>query len=95
MRGPHGAERGTGSTIQLAVSTKHPLLQTHTPSGTDSALNFLPVILAAGQRNSNFLTVKEPRTIIRCRDHVWIIMLHGTREMLCKSRGKGTARKCD
>lgn len=24
--------------------------KTHTPSGTDSALNFLPVILAAGQR---------------------------------------------
>lgn len=34
--------------------------KTHTPSGTDSALNFLPVILAAGQRKSNFLTVKEP-----------------------------------
>lgn len=26
--------------------------KTHTPSGTDSALNFLPVILAAGQRKA-------------------------------------------
>lgn len=49
---------GTESTIQLAVSTKHPFAtkhthtRAHTPSGTDSALNFLPVILAAGQRET-------------------------------------------
>lgn len=41
------------------IATKH--THTHTPSGTNSALNFLPVILADGQRKkSNFLTVKEP-----------------------------------
>lgn len=60
MRGPHGAEWG-GRNPQsnllspqntLLLQNTHTRIHTHTPSGTDSALNFLPVILAAGQRET-------------------------------------------
>lgn len=47
--------------------------KTHTPSGTDSALNFLPVILAAGQREKKkkqLLNSERGQIIIHCFDHV-------------------------
>lgn len=60
-----GAEWGKESTIQLAVSTKHPSLQnthTHTPSGNDPALNFLPGSQRGGEKRKkgNFWRWKAP-----------------------------------
>lgn len=50
--------------------------KTHTPSGTNSALNFLPVILAAGQRKSDFLAAKEPGPFaawITCKQSCFVL----------------------
>lgn len=69
-----GAEWGKESTIQLAVSTKHPSLQnthTHTPSGNDPALNFLPGSQRGGEKRKKATSEGERhRTIIHYSYHV-------------------------